>query len=481
MFGSTEKYGPIYKRILKKFSDGTFTTGKDCSIPHYYIEGHISSVPVEKRSAGLCIELMGYGRCSLSDVPEKERTREFYLGAYSGCYLNSDSDSVLNYIKNNIKDFDRQFFRDLIVTNKYATYFEGNCFAIMPLEYIDEEMCSLAILHTTNWGAETWLKTVYSRKPEVLTSDIWKLAARLYARTNNIEEFLKMTPDEYKDEEYYFEMCNPDFNEGTPLDTSDSKKGIMDFIPKEIITIKFLVALLNLNIKNITRFNEAALETGLPIAGSNGKTILEKAWKFAVRNDGYLIRDIPLNEERIKFFLSLYDKDSSEYRWGFKDVYKRYMKEKTDPETLARTEQTTRGNNLMLATVILGSAMSGNPDAADEKLNLPMATLLPIKYNGTVPCTLCKEYDTEEYLALQYGKLGIKIVEEYDNLFYRVILPEGWQIDNNGYWNIVTDKNGNVVIEYFYDSKFYDRDAYVKKITVPDDQPGEDQAKEMKP
>ena len=33
--------------------------------------------------------------------------------------------------------------------------------------------------------------------------------------------------------------------------------------------------------------------------------------------------------------------------------------------TLKRTAETTKANNMMLATVILGSAMSGNPNAVD--------------------------------------------------------------------------------------------------------------------
>ena len=65
--------------------------------------------------------------------------------------------------------------------------------------------------------------------------------------------------------------------------------------------------------------------------------------------------------------------------------------------------------------------------------------------------------------------MGIEIIDEHDYLFYNVVLPEGWQVEKTDrYWNNVKDKNGNTVIEYFYDSKFYDRDAYVKSVTPVD-------------
>ena len=460
MFDSVEKYGIAYYKILAKFSGGQFTMGKDCKIPHYIREGHIRNVPVEERSAGLCIVLMGYGRCALSDVPEVERTREFYLGAYSGTSLSDDRENVLNYIRRNIKDFDRQFFKDLIVTNKFSTNFEGNCFEIMPLEYIDEEMCSLAILHSTHWSDNYWLKTVYRRKPEALTSDIWKLAVRLYARTNNAKELLKMTPDEYKDEEYYYEMCSSE-------ELSDLKKGIMEFLPPESVTPMLLGSLLGNGSYNVKSFNEVALETELPIPGQDNTTVLEKAWKVAVIIDGYSIKYIPLNEERVEFFLSLYDKDSSQYRFGFKDNYKLYMKKLNNPEALEKAQQTARNSSMILATVIFGCAMSNSPDATNEKLNLPMSSLLPIKYCGIIPQELCKEYDSEEYLALQYLMLGIVIIEDYDDLLYRVSLPEGWTIENDGYVNYVKDKSGATVITYCYDGSICDRDAYVKTIILP--------------
>ena len=44
---------------------------------------------------------------------------------------------------------------------------DKNIFSIMPLEYIDEEMCLLAVLSDT-WKGGNWFREVYKRKSEVL-------------------------------------------------------------------------------------------------------------------------------------------------------------------------------------------------------------------------------------------------------------------------------------------------------------------------
>ena len=455
----------VHERIIKKFEDGTFTMGKNCSLRKYYFNDmDISDFPISKRTPEVCVSLMDYSRCKLDDVPESSRTREFFLASFT----NND---VYNYIKNNIQDFDRQFFKDLITTNEYATHFDRNCFAIMPLEYIDEEMCSLAILTTMGWSATAWFYSVHNRKPEALTADLWKLGARLYSRlsgNNNI--FLNITPEEYKDEEYYKEMCMSNFNAGIELD--DNKGKIMDSLPQDVITPSFVTDLLVNNIKNVARFNEKALETEVKYQ-KDGKFVCEKVWKYVVRVDGYLIRNIELNEERINFFLSLYDKDSSEYRWGFKDNYKTYKKKKSDAEALARTQKRTEINandtmNRVLFHAIAYAFDGENPNKAiEDEVNRKGAinsSLLPIKYCGIVPPEFSKIYDTEEYLEMLYKEMGIQIIEEYDNLFYNVTIPTEWSVSRDGYWNYVKDNCGNTVIEYFYDSKFYDRDAYVKTV-----------------
>jgi hypothetical protein len=312
----------VYERIEKKIEDGTFTKGENFRLVRYHIEKDISCFPLSERTPEICSSLMAYSRCRFSDVPKSSRTREFFLDSFT----NTD---VYDYIENHIDDFDRQFFKDLIENNQFATCFENNCFAVMPLEYIDEEMCSLAIFKSLDWSCNAWFLSVYERKPEALTADLWKLGARLYARlSGNENEFLSITPEEFKDEEYYREMCSCNFNCGMELYTN--KGQIMDSIPQEVLTPKFILDLLKANANNIARFNERALEMEIshPDPDEEEEMVCETLWQIIVKSNGYLIRNIKLNDERIEYFLNHYDKDSGEYKYAFKDNYKRYEKEK---------------------------------------------------------------------------------------------------------------------------------------------------------
>lgn len=68
-----------------------------------------------------------------------------------------------------------------------------------------------------------------------------------------------------------------------------------------------------------------------------------------------------------------------------------------------------------------------------------------------------------EYTKQQYEKMGIDIVEEYDDLFYSVILPEGWEIKatDHSMWNNLFDNKGRKRANFFYKAAFYDRDAFI--------------------
>lgn len=85
---------------------------------------------------------------------------------------------------------------------------------------------------------------------------------------------------------------------------------------------------------------------------------------------------------------------------------------------------------------------------------------LPKRGNGGVP----REYrrDTVEFTKQQYERMGIKIISEYDNLFYSVELPDGWEIKptDHSMWNDVVDDKGRIRISFFYKGAFYDRDAF---------------------
>ena len=105
---------------------------------------------------------------------------------------------------------------------------------------------------------------------------------------------------------------------------------------------------------------------------------------------------------------------------------------------------------------------------ADEidKSRQPNESLLPIWYHRRVPKEFTTEYDSEEYLVYLYEKLGIEIIEEENYYYYRVILPEGWTVEHNNAEYYVKDSEGNVMIKYYDNNKFYDRHvdiAFVKE------------------
>lgn len=68
-----------------------------------------------------------------------------------------------------------------------------------------------------------------------------------------------------------------------------------------------------------------------------------------------------------------------------------------------------------------------------------------------------------EYTKQQYERMGIIIVEEYDDLFWNVTLPDGWEIKatNHSMWNNLFDDKGRKRAEFFYKAAFYDRDAFI--------------------
>lgn len=68
-----------------------------------------------------------------------------------------------------------------------------------------------------------------------------------------------------------------------------------------------------------------------------------------------------------------------------------------------------------------------------------------------------------EYTKQQYEMMGIVIIDEYDDLFYNVQLPEGWEIKatDHNMWNDLYDDKGRKRASFFYKAAFYDRDAFI--------------------
>ncbi|MBE5821196.1 MAG: hypothetical protein E7311_01230 [Clostridiales bacterium] len=305
---------PAFIRILEKFKTGEYELGNTSNLSIYSYYPEISK---EKLTPGHFVDAIRYCKLDLCEIPKEYQTREFFLHSLSGVHKD-----VLEYVKANLgKQFDRQFFKDHIATDNYSIDFEENCFEYMPLEYIDEEMISCAMIKAVIGNSidrrgdfDDWFYSVAKRKPEVLTQDFWILGARIFAaKRNGVNKFLEITPEEYKTEEYYFMMC---MQNDTP---------VMEDFPKEIITNEFLVALIHDNVNNIKSFSNDELERKVKFIGENKEDEVT-FWQAAILINGYIISYIPLNEERVEFFKEHYNESSGEYKIGFYDSYKRWLR-----------------------------------------------------------------------------------------------------------------------------------------------------------
>lgn len=302
-----------YQKLEKLFNQKGYSRGIKDDMPIFCWD-NIQCIPANL-TPGHYVYANDHGKIKFKDIPEEYRTREFFLHALSGAYRD-----IVEYVKAHPAKFDKQFFKDHIETDYYGLEFELNDFEYMPLEFIDEEMVACAMFKSINMryverrgDCDDWFYSVYRRKPEVLTQELYTLGARCFAaKRNGKNKFLEITPEEYRTPEFYFALC---LQNDTP---------VMEDIPESVLTTNFLVKLLNDRTENIRCFSESALEREVPMEERG----IVKSWQAAIINDGYQIKNIPLNDERIEFFLSIYDKDSSEYKWGFKEYYKRYLREK---------------------------------------------------------------------------------------------------------------------------------------------------------
>lgn len=326
---------PAYRRLKEKFIQRGYSMGIVDDLPIYVVDDIHELLPqttvgrtiefeeiqfskeyrtreiLPEVTVGHYVGAIEYGKIKFEDIPQKYRTRSFFLHALSGA--NSD---LVEYVKNNISDFDRQFFKDHIVTEPYALHFKDNDFEYMPLSYVDEEMVMCAMFTAIKerpierrGDHSDWFYSVQKRKPDILTQDLYIMGARCFGRKINGEnQFLNITPTQYQTPEYYFALCQCN---NTP---------VMEDIPDNILTDEFLLTLLNDNM-NVQAFSQSALERELKV---KGKGTL-KIWQIALYCDAYQIRYMPLNDERVEFFLSLYDESSTEYKNAFETLHQRYL------------------------------------------------------------------------------------------------------------------------------------------------------------
>ncbi|MBQ8044255.1 MAG: hypothetical protein IJ272_08975 [Clostridia bacterium] len=404
---------------------------------------------------------ISYSKIRFEDIPKKYRTREFFIHALSGAH-----EDIVEYVKTHPDEFDKQFFKDHIATNYYSLEFGLNDFEYMPLDFIDEEMVACAMFRAIDaryverrGDFDNWFYSVYRRKPEILTQELYTLGARCFAtKRGGKNKFLEITPEKYRTTEYYFALC---LKNSTP---------VMEDIPESMLTTSFLISLLNDSPENIQCFTEESLEREAPMAGKG--TV--KLWQAAVLLDGYQIKNVPLNEERVEFFLSTYDKDTSEYAYGFKEHYKRYIRKKNstpEPENVT----TELAGMVTLVGAMLGMDVNSAIDlGTDVKNGLTddmnvlsgRKVLLPIHYAYRVPKEYSKKYDREEYLLEIYKKIGIQVLQKADHDYYSVVLPENLSVirDDYGYW--IKNSNEETLIHYYARGPFYDRTVTVDQINV---------------
>lgn len=440
-----------YKRLVKAFKKKGYLRGNEDNLEIYtWTEDACKSGNL---TPGHYVDANNHGKIEFDEVPDQYRTMSFFLHA-----LSDPSKDIIEYVKNNFNKFDKQFFKDHMATNRYALQFELNDFAYMPINYIDEEMVFCAMLETIKnryidrrGDCKDWFFSVWQRKPELLTKDMYILGARCFAeKINGKNEFLEITPKEYLTEEYYMALC---LGNRTP---------VMEDIPEEILTDNFLSYLLADCAQNIQCFSEKELEKSVAM-GEKGKM---KFWQIAIYIDGYQIENIPLNEERIKYFMSLYDKDSCEYDSAFRRKYNEYLREKNND-----AGNKNRTNELASVMTLVGAA-SGQERASAIELgtdtmnkSIDRQVILPIEYAHRVPKEYAKMYDKDQYLCKVYEKFGIQVLRQEDSFYYRVSMPDDISTvqDASGY--CVKNSDGKSLIHYIDNGKFYDRIVRVDQIS----------------
>lgn len=291
--------------ILKAILNGIYCLGNSYPLNYYTEPKHVSlnSYPKNKQTDKVCHFLISYGKCSFDEVPEKARTRKFYLNAFS-------DKGVYDYIKNHIEEFDQEFFKDLITTNHYSLSFQNNAFEVMPLDYITTEMVDIAFLNATNWVDSDWFQSVVRRKPEVISYQAWLCATRYYTNVYNI---LNDIPDAYKTDIFYFELMSCTYNVGMPL--KQKKEKTICNVGDDIFTPQFLKDLICLNISNVERIPEKYLDTQLDFKGK-----MLRVWEVCMLAEPETITSIQPTQERIDFFKNRYGYDTFYYRLYCKDI-----------------------------------------------------------------------------------------------------------------------------------------------------------------
>lgn len=466
-----------YLNILDIFNKKGYTQGEKISLKIYHYnpkkerktlifgqyQEYLEQLEMEKNknlTPGHFVGALDYCHIKFSDIPEKFKTREFYIHALSG--IKKD---IIEHIKscfgkeNNI--FDKQFFKDYIITNNFSLNFSNSIFSYIPDEYIDEELVMCALIKSVESSQYfrmdflEWFFELNSRKPEILTKEMFYLSASIYriSSLDSVNKFLNITPDEFKDEDFYFNLC-----------INKSLESILKIVPACYRNPEFYIKVLESGLYNIVAFDEIALETIVPdelleafdiseekikrfkeiekFKNLNNFEILKNLnltfWKASILFDGDSIEFIPLNNERILFFKSIYDKDSPEYTYYFKEKYKKYLEENTITIPYISKSDLKKFTNIYR---------------------------LPILFKGLVPEEFRKIYDSEEYLLEIYRSLNINILGKCDEYYYYANLPENLTIKGEISEFSLLDGEKEI-IDYFDYGNWWDREVKVSEIHI---------------
>ena len=107
---------------------------------------------------------------------------------------------------------------------------------------------------------------------------------------------------------------------------------------------------------------------------------------------------------------------------------------------------------------IIGNIEQNGRDKILKKVQLPI-------YANTINGKYLNIKDTKEEVAKKYWEIGIKIINEENDLFYNVELPENIKLksSDNVYWTYLIDEKNNdyELASIFYKAVFYDRDAFI--------------------
>lgn len=157
--------------ILDKFNSGKYTYGQNKMLDKGDLD--LLSRPVIewfKRTPEICSNKMNDGGFRLADVPEFSRIPDFFITTYP-------HHQIYAYLsKYNV--FDRDFYKDLICSNRSALNVKSNIFDIMPLEYIDEEMIDLAVVSSIGTNNFNWILAVILRKQDSISPEALRAAVR---------------------------------------------------------------------------------------------------------------------------------------------------------------------------------------------------------------------------------------------------------------------------------------------------------------